>query len=192
MKRVNWVLCSVLLPMILLSGCMSVESSWRKAQQQNTIVAYDSFLQQYPDSGYAQTAHDAIESLKFKQAEKAGTTEAFESYLREYPTGQWSEKAKDRIAEAEQKKREAAQRYENVKQNWSKLYTGLTIDEAEKLVGPFVKKGEPDILDKLSEDLISESKKAGSHGTITQEYVNDLYTLVFVNGKLQSWKLQVK
>ena len=106
-KYENWVLYAILSPLMLLLlvlflGCE--EAGYNRARNQNTIAAYESFLQQSPDSDLAQTARNNIESLKFAQAKRVGTTEALEAYLREYPTGKGSEEAKKLIAEAECKR----------------------------------------------------------------------------------------
>lgn len=59
---------------------------------------------------------------------------------------------------------------ELVKQNWSKLHMGLTVEEVENLVGPF--RGDSSI-------------PSGA----THEYKTNLFTVVFINGKLSRWEL---
>jgi hypothetical protein len=62
---------------------------------------------------------------------------------------------------------------ELVKQNWSKLHMGLTLDEVEKLIG-----------------LLRGSYTTPQKNSSTQVYRTNLCTLVFINGKLSRWELQ--
>jgi len=63
----------------------------------------------------------------------------------------------------------------NVRQNWSKLRMGLTIDEVETIIGPV----------KTSGAIVKQYTKG-----YTEEYDAGIYTLVFINGKLSRWELR--
>jgi ABC-type uncharacterized transport system auxiliary subunit len=63
----------------------------------------------------------------------------------------------------------------NVRQNWSKLRMGLTIDEVETFIGPVETSGA----------IVNYYTKGYS-----QMYETGIYTLVFINGKLSRWELR--
>lgn len=64
---------------------------------------------------------------------------------------------------------------DNVKNNWSRLRMGLTLEEVESFIGPV----------KTSGALVSSYQQG-----YTQEYDTGLYTIVFLNGKLSRWELR--
>jgi len=51
---------------ILVAGCNSEQSQWKKAQEENTIVSYTEFLNAYPESTYSDAAKDSIENLTWE------------------------------------------------------------------------------------------------------------------------------
>ena len=94
----------LLLVLVLLSGCVSYASLLREADKQNTVEAYEEFLQRLqrnPDADprFAATARDRIEALQYKQADESGTVRAFWEFLQEYPDGQRAKNARERIME---------------------------------------------------------------------------------------------
>jgi len=65
------------------------------------------------------------------------------------------------------------QMIENIKKNWSKLSMSMTVDEVEKLLGPVTS---------------GTAARVYTKG-YTKEYSNNMYRLVFINGKLSLWEL---
>jgi len=85
-------LCSV------LSGCAG--QAFKKAQEINTVDAYDSFLNNYGNSEFAQKAFLLKEKLFFQNSEKENTPESYNKYLKEYPNGKFVEDAKVQMEKA--------------------------------------------------------------------------------------------
>jgi len=90
---------------LTLAGCAEL-SAWNRVKAENTPVAYDQFLAQFPASAHAGEAKTTRNQLLAQQKERA------------------------------KNERESAQRRENVALNWAKLKTGMTVNEVETLIGP--------------------------------------------------------
>ena len=86
----------------MLAACSSSESDWKKADAQNTVAAYQDFLQQHPNDAHAAQATQRIQSLQDDQtwadAQKANTTDSLQQYLQQYPSGTHATDAKTLIA----------------------------------------------------------------------------------------------
>jgi HEAT repeat protein len=78
-----------------------VEESWSWATGNNTIGAYERFLDEYPDAPYAAEARTRLERLRWDEAVKRDDITAFEEYLDWHPHGAFAEGAR---AKVEQKK----------------------------------------------------------------------------------------
>lgn len=62
---------------------------------------------------------------------------------------------------------------ETIKQNWPKLSMGMNVTEVQKLLGPV-----------LSNSMARINTKGA-----TEEYLTNIYRLVFINGRLSNWEL---
>ena len=62
----NKTLLLVALSCLLISGCASVESRWDATQRQNSISAYQAFLDEYPNSQFASSARAKIAEQEAK------------------------------------------------------------------------------------------------------------------------------
>ena len=79
---------------LLLAGCTSVDSRWQQAEQDNTVVAYESFVREFPESEYTSLGQKRIAELRFIQAKNVGTEEALQQYLKQHPSGDYSDEAR--------------------------------------------------------------------------------------------------
>lgn len=74
-----------------LAACSSPNADWNKASAQNTVAAYQAFIQRHPDDARVQQARNRIDTLKDRQAwdaaKSAGTVEGYQQYLQQYPDG---------------------------------------------------------------------------------------------------------
>ncbi len=89
----------VVLMGLVLSGCASVESRWQATQQEDNVKAYEIFLQKYPNEGYASSARERIEELKFERAKRTGTEQGYAAYLGEYPEGRFAGEASEAVVQ---------------------------------------------------------------------------------------------
>jgi len=78
-----WVLLLSLLLVTL--GCSSDARNYEKAQQANTIEAYQDFVQKHPDSKLVEQAKAQAEELLLKVAESKNTIEDYRDFLKKYP-----------------------------------------------------------------------------------------------------------
>lgn len=93
--------------LFVLVGCATTESVWQKAQQVNTVYAYQDFLRKYPKSEFTPEANRRIEKLTWEASEKSNTVKSYQDFLRQYPQGEFTLEANRRI---EKLNWEAAQR----------------------------------------------------------------------------------
>ena len=104
------ILSGILAVIPLLQGCAGPDAgAWRVAINQNTVTAYDEFLQTYPNSEYGTYARSARDRLLDQQRDR------------------------------EAKQRDSEARRSNISGNWSKLSFGMSREEADRLVGTFGK-----------------------------------------------------
>lgn len=85
---------------ILLVGCGEMQD-WRSTQRADTLEAYETFLDRYPDSAYAPVAQrraaDLLEQRDWRIASEADTAEAYRRFLDTHPKGRWSREARVRL-----------------------------------------------------------------------------------------------
>ena len=96
--------------------------AWQETQSQNTIAAYEGFIQQYPEGEYIEEAKTALakaekagDDAAWKVAEETNDETAYQAYLDEYNKGAYRKQAEQKIkdlknqaANAEQRKRDDA------------------------------------------------------------------------------------
>ena len=92
-KRLLFGCMIVLLIALFLSGCAK-RNDFKKAQQTNTIEAYQSFLKNHPGGKYAAKAKSALENLEWNKAEQSKMLGDYLTYLSKYPSGQFTAQAK--------------------------------------------------------------------------------------------------
>jgi SPOR domain len=85
----------------VLAACSNPNGDWQKATQQNTVAAYQQFIQQHPDDARVQQARNRIDALKDEQAwtaaKNANTLDAYQHYLQEEPNGMHATDAQDKV-----------------------------------------------------------------------------------------------
>lgn len=90
---------------LALIGCDRQGDAWEEAQQQDTIAAYESFAERYPDSPEAEQARARIEALRAEQAWnealQRNTAEAYREFIEAHPDADVIDEARDRLATLE-------------------------------------------------------------------------------------------
>ncbi len=91
---------------VALAACSSPNADWNKASAQNTVAAYQRFIQRHPDDARVQQARNRIDTLKDEQAwgaaKSAATVDAYQQYLQRYPDGAHAADAQSGITTLEQ------------------------------------------------------------------------------------------
>lgn len=102
--NVRKYLCVAVIAGALVAGCDRQPQAWDKASSENTVAAYDAYLEDYPDGEHAAEARARRDGLAeaeaWQQAEEADSLEAYEAYLADHMDGDHAAQARDRVAEA--------------------------------------------------------------------------------------------
>jgi len=84
-----------------LAACSNPTADWQKANQQNTVTAYQQFIQQHPNDSRVAQARNRISALQDEQAwstaQSANTLDAYQQYLQQEPNGMHAADAQDKI-----------------------------------------------------------------------------------------------
>lgn len=97
---------SYLLPLALcgslaITACSSASKDWAKASNENTVAAYQSFLDKHAGDPHAQEAKAYMLALKddaaWSMAQKSNSPDSYQQYLQAEPNGEHAHDARDRI-----------------------------------------------------------------------------------------------
>ena len=99
MKKSFLVLCVITAG--ALAACSSPNADWQKANQQNTVAAYQQFIQQHPSDARVEQARNRINALNDEQAwsaaKTANTLDGYQQYLQQEPNGMHAADAQDKV-----------------------------------------------------------------------------------------------
>ena len=73
MKRVFVIFLLLLVIVVLLFGCATMQKEWIKAKSMNTIEVYELFLVRYPDKEFSDSARVKLRTLHFEKAKRINT-----------------------------------------------------------------------------------------------------------------------
>lgn len=94
---------------LALIGCDRQGAQWEEAQQEDTVAAYQSFVERYPDSPEAEKARNRIQTLRAEQAwtdaRQRNTAEAYRGFIEEHPQAEAAEEARARLQTLERESR---------------------------------------------------------------------------------------
>jgi outer membrane protein assembly factor BamD (BamD/ComL family) len=84
-----------------LAACANPNADWQKANQQNTVAAYQQFIQQHPNDARVAQARDRISALQDEQAwtaaQSTNTLDGYQQYLQQEPNGMHAADAQDKV-----------------------------------------------------------------------------------------------
>lgn len=104
MKKSFLVLCVISAG--VLAACSSPNADWQKANQQNSVAAYQQFIQQHPNDARVEQARNRINALKDEQAwataQSANTLDGYQQYLQQEPNGMHAADAQDKVTGLQQ------------------------------------------------------------------------------------------
>ncbi len=90
---------------LLILGCATMQSRYKKAKRIDTIPAYKEFLNKHPDSPYSAEINARIKQLNdeaiFKEVESKNTTSAYKTFIDQYPNNIFIEEAQRRITQSD-------------------------------------------------------------------------------------------
>jgi hypothetical protein len=115
-------------------GCASESGDWDAAQSDNTVAAYEQFIEKYPAGEFVAEAQRKIESLYLEKARAAGTIEAFEEFMTRFPDGSFTREAKTGILTIEAGKARSAGTASAYADLVSQYSEGELASKAEELI----------------------------------------------------------
>ena len=99
MKKSLLVLCVITAG--ALAACSNPTADWQKANQQNSVAAYQQFIQQHPNDARVSQAHDRINALQdeaaWTTAQSTNTLDGYQQYLQAEPNGMHAADAQDKV-----------------------------------------------------------------------------------------------
>jgi outer membrane protein assembly factor BamD (BamD/ComL family) len=103
-KKSFLVLCVIVAGALV--ACSSPNADWQKANQQNTVAAYQQFIQQHPSDARVEQARNRINALNDQQAwnaaQSANTLDGYQQYLQQNPNGMHAADAQDKVNSLQQ------------------------------------------------------------------------------------------
>ena len=129
---------------IICTGCATMESEFKKACDDNTIAAYQRYLQKYPDSKFETDARNRVEELEWAKTIDEKSVWGYETYLRKYPLGKYRDEANRRLGDDKWKSIKAnsdptsRELYEAAKNYIEQQPTGAYASEAQSTLKNYV------------------------------------------------------
>lgn len=124
LKRTALVSLIIFVMAALLSSCMSVGEHWEKARRQDTISSYETFLQKYPDSTYAEDARSRLSARvaqrDWNSACKENSINAYQTFLKQHAESEYAPEAKARLQKLTVQRQEAV--------DWKKASSTGTVE----------------------------------------------------------------
>jgi hypothetical protein len=84
-----------------LTACSNPTADWQKANQQNSVAAYQQFIQQHPNDSRVAQARNRINALQDEQAwttaQNTNTLDGYQQYLQAEPNGMHAADAQDKV-----------------------------------------------------------------------------------------------
>jgi len=90
MKARSFII-TLFLIFFILSSCVSEKKRWNETKLENTIAAYELFLQKYTKGEFTDSASLVLEELYYKQAKSIDSIHVYENFLTKYPEGAYSD-----------------------------------------------------------------------------------------------------
>lgn len=85
--------------MVLIAGCASQQSMYKKAVNTNTVDSYEKFLSKYPDSQLADSTKIKLEKLEYEKTIKMATLMSYENFINKYPNSKYISEINGKLAE---------------------------------------------------------------------------------------------
>lgn len=105
LNRYKYLLPMALCGVLALAACSSVNKDWANASAQNTVAAYQSFLDKHAGDQHAQEARNRIAALQddsdWQTAQNGNSLDSYQQYLQAEPNGTHAQAARDEITSME-------------------------------------------------------------------------------------------
>jgi hypothetical protein len=130
--NVNYMRMQSIIALLLITpmiSCSSAKRDYQKASGQNTVEAYEAFLQMHPDAKQADQAKSQLAELEIERdwqlAESTRTAAGYRDYIAKHPTTRNCKLAKERLKELQ------------VAEAWRKADRRATIDAYQNYLSTY-------------------------------------------------------
>jgi hypothetical protein len=100
--RSQWIVPWIIVAGVL-AACSRQESSWRSAASQDSVAAYERYLEDFPAGAHASDARarvaELMEQEAWSRANRLQTPEAWQRYLGEWPDGRHAPAARRQLTQ---------------------------------------------------------------------------------------------
>lgn len=107
-RHTCYILPLALCGSLAITACSSANKDWAKASNENTVAAYQSFLDKHADDPRAQEAKSYMLALKddaaWRMAQKNNSPDSYQQYLQAEPNGDHAQAARDQITGLDREK----------------------------------------------------------------------------------------
>lgn len=99
----DWIACYKRVPQQQIAQATTTRDAmaYKRAQQLNTLQAYEAFVRDYPRAQEAPAAWTHVYELAFREIEKSGSEQDFKSYCKKYPNSPYARRVDDKAREME-------------------------------------------------------------------------------------------
>ena len=85
------------------AACSRQESGWREAHREDSVLAYETYLEHFPAGAHADEARARIRELQeereWARANRLQTPEAWQRYLGAFPEGRYAAEVRDQLSD---------------------------------------------------------------------------------------------
>jgi hypothetical protein len=100
--RLQWIVLWIV-GACALAACSRQETGWRDAHGEDSVLAYESYLEHFPAGAHAEEARARIRELheehEWDRANQLQSPEAWQRYLGAYPEGRYAATARERLSD---------------------------------------------------------------------------------------------
>lgn len=96
MKRIMLVSIAIFY-LTMIIGCATLESKFNMAKKEDTIFAYEKFLNELPEGEIEEKARLRLEELYFEKVKSESSLPGYAEFLREFPDGKFIGEVKSRL-----------------------------------------------------------------------------------------------
>jgi len=90
---------SVIIMILLLTGCSNEKNDWQNAKTKNTVQLYDDFIKNYPESIFKDSAVYKIEKLNYEEVVGYDNLNEYHKFIQQYPNSIFLDSIKDKIVD---------------------------------------------------------------------------------------------
>ena len=100
--RLQWIVLCIACA-FALAACSRQEAGWRDARGEDSVLAYETYLEHFPAGAHSDEARARIRELheerEWARANRLQTPEGWQRYLGAYPEGRYAAPARERLSD---------------------------------------------------------------------------------------------